>query len=138
MLLERMTRLCLMCFCAASLMLSSCMPSGIEELSSNKLRITLSGSSAPVASDALKVLLKTAAQQTVSRGYRYFRFTDFTAGQSDVPQASQNNIGVLSDNKANFSVTIIMFHLGENGSNGSIDAQQIVEKNGAVFSGNAS
>lgn len=106
----------------ASLVLASCQTNGMQTLAPNMVRLDLTG--VPAASDtevAFRQVLSTAARETLARSYIYFRLRDWTPGPTKVVAPGEPLT-------ANFAVTIVMMHEGEQGSGPAFDARQIVSQ----------
>jgi hypothetical protein len=107
---------------ALTLPLAACLSTQVESLAPNMVRLNIKGNDAPSDSTAIKDLLLLAAKETLARDYALFRFADMRA-------QSAGSLVAADGLRANFSVTVIMFHAGEQGANGVFDARQIVESN---------
>ncbi len=105
---------------AASLVLAACLSNRVQTLAPNMLRLDLTGVDANSEEKVLQQLLALGAQETLSRGYTHFRFVDWTPGATQVVQPG-------APLKANFAVTMVMFHDGEQGQNPVFDARQIAQ-----------
>ncbi|HEY8163726.1 MAG: hypothetical protein ACR650_06515 [Methylocystis sp.] len=105
---------------AASLALSACLSMNVSSLAPNMIRLNMQGIAAPSDEAAIKETLTLAAQQTLARGYTLFRFTDWTAGPTQIVTPGKPAA-------ANFAVTVVMFRDGEQGTNPFFDARQIVK-----------
>ncbi len=81
-------------------------------------RINFQGVDAPSDDQAIKQALALAAKETLARGYTLFRFTNWQAGPTQVVTPGQPAT-------ANFAVTIVMYHDGEQGTVPVFDARQI-------------
>jgi peptidoglycan/LPS O-acetylase OafA/YrhL len=107
---------------ALTLSLAACLSTQVESLAPNMVRLNIKGNDAPSDSTAIKDLLLLAAKETLARDYALFRFADMRA-------QSAGSLNAADGLRANFSVTVIMFHVGEQGANGVFDARQIIEAN---------
>ncbi len=105
--------------CAVSLTLSSCLSNKVETLAENIVRLNFVGGAAPSDQEAFKELMLLAAQETLARGYTFFRLLEWTRGPA--PLAA-----FAPDARANFSVNVAMFRDGEQGSNPVFDARTIM------------
>jgi hypothetical protein len=102
-----------------ALLLPACLSNRVQTLAPNMLRLDLTGVDANSDEKVLQQLLALGAQETLSRGYTHFRFIDWTPGATQIVQPGQPL-------KANFAVTMVMFHDGEQGQNPVFDARQFV------------
>jgi hypothetical protein len=107
---------------ALALSLAACLSTQVESLAPNMVRLNIKGNDAPSDPTAIKDLLLLAAKETLARDYALFRFADMRA-------QSAGSLNAADGMRANFSVTVIMFHAGEQGANGVFDARQIIEAN---------
>jgi hypothetical protein len=109
---------------AVSLQLAACLSNRVQTLGPNMLRLDMTG--LPVGSEeqVLQQLLALGARETLARGYTHFRLSDWKAGAPQVVTPGQPQT-------ANFSVTLVMYHDGEQGSNPVFDARQIRQEKAA-------
>ncbi len=105
---------------AASLGLPACLSTKVASLAPNMVRLNLVEEFAPTEQEALQSVMVLAATETISRGYDLFRFVDWTAGPAQKVTPGQGTV-------ANFAVTVVMFHNGEQGQNPTFNAQQILQ-----------
>lgn len=103
---------------AASLLLAACLSNRVQTLAPNMLRFDMTGLKVSSEEQTLQQLLALGARETLSRGYTYFRFIDWKAGAAQVVTPGQPQT-------ANFSVTLVMFHPGEQGNSAVFDARLI-------------
>ncbi len=103
---------------AASLLLAACLSNRVQTLAPNMLRLDMTGLKVSTEEQTLQQLLSLGARETLSRGYTYFRFSDWKAGATQIVTAGQPQT-------ANFSVTMMMYHDGEQGTAAVFDARQI-------------
>lgn len=115
------SRLMSIALIGASLALGACLSTKVQSLAPNMVRLDLRGVEAPSDELALKQVMTLAAKETVARGYTLFRFADWSAGSTQVVTPGQPAT-------ANFAVTVVMFHDGEQGSTPVFDARQILPK----------
>ncbi|MGJ0506043.1 MAG: hypothetical protein ACR652_02690 [Methylocystis sp.] len=103
---------------ATSLLLAACLTNRVQTLAPNMLRLDMTGVVVSSEEQTLQQLLALGARETLSRGYVFFRFTDWKPGPTQVVAQGQPQ-------KANFSVTMVMYHPGEQGSNPAFDARLV-------------
>jgi hypothetical protein len=103
---------------ALAFALAACL-SNVQSLGPNMVRLNMTGVQAPSEGLAINQVMTLAAQQTLARGYTLFRFIDWTAGQPTAATPGQPAT-------ANFSVTVVMFHDGEQGFYPVFSARQFV------------
>jgi hypothetical protein len=109
---------------AASLLLAACLTNRVQTLAPNMLRLDMTGLNVSTEEQTLPQLLALGARETLGRGYTYFRFLDWKAGETHIMTPGQPQT-------ANFSVTLVMFHPGEQGTNPVFDARQIPQDKAA-------
>jgi predicted small secreted protein len=111
---------------AVSLLLAACQSNRVQTLGPNMLRLDMTG--LPVGSEEqiLQQLLALGARETLLRGYTHFRLIDWKAGAPQVVTQGQPQT-------ANFSVTLVMFHQGEQGNNPVFDARHIAQDKAATL-----
>lgn len=109
---------------AASLLLAACLSSRVQTLAPNMLRLDMRGLEVSSEEQTLQQLLALGARETLARGYTHFRFLDWKAGETHIVTPGQPQT-------ANFSVTLVMFHAGEQGTNPVFDASQIPQDKAA-------
>jgi hypothetical protein len=107
---------------ALTLSLAACLSTQVETLAPKMMRLNVKGNDAPSDQTAIKDLLLLAAKETLARNYELFRFAEMRAQSAGALNAGDKS-------RANFSVTVIMFHPGEQGANGVFDAKLIVDAN---------
>lgn len=105
-----------------ALSLAACLSTKVETLAPNMARLNMTADDTPSDSGALKEVLTVAAKETLARGYTHFRFADLAV--APVRSLTSNEPA-----KANFSVILVMFHEGEQGTQGVFDARRILEMN---------
>lgn len=109
----------------ASLLLTACLSNRVQTLGPNMLRLDMTGLPATGTEEqTLQQLLALAARETLARGYTHFRLTDWKAGPRQIVTAGQPQT-------ANFSVTVVMFHQGEQGNNPAFDARLVPQDKAA-------
>jgi hypothetical protein len=110
----------------ASLLLAACLSSRVQTLAPNMLRLDMTGLPAGTEEQTFQQLLALGARETLARGYTHFRFIDWKAGVPQVVTPGQPQT-------ANFSVTLVMFHPGEQGQNPAFDARMVPQDKAATL-----
>jgi len=88
-------------------------------------RLNITRTDGPSDENVIKELLVLAAKETIARGYAYFRFRDLSARPASLFRTD-------AAAKADFSVTIVMFHEGEQGLDPFFNAAQILKPDSAL------
>jgi hypothetical protein len=106
-------------FCAA-LGLGGCLSTRVANLAPNMVRVDLTGLDVASEGEGLGSALRLAATETLARGYTFFRLVDWSAGPAAIIEPG-------APAAANFAVTVVMFHEGEQDANPVFDARRILE-----------
>lgn len=126
-----------------ALFLSACASVQTMPLAPNMVRIDTRARGLIAQSQAVPQTMRTAAKETIDRGYTHFRFADANLGQGEVYAGSIGNVSgsygqgnynawgsstAINAPVTNAAVTVIMFKANEPGAKGAFNAQEIYLK----------
>lgn len=128
---------------AAASILVACASTQTMPLAPNMVRIDTRARGVIAQSQAVPQTMRTAAKETLDRGYTHFRFADANLGQGEIYAGSIGNVSgtygggnynawgsstAVNAPITNAAVTVIMFKANEPGAKGAFNAQEIFLK----------
>lgn len=127
--------------------LSGCVDTQVMPMGENMVRINTQAGGLLFKGKAIPTTMRTAAKETLARGYSHFRFYDANLSQGsqfigtiDSGQAScygnsyssscygSGGSTALHRHVESSEVTVVMFHPNQPGAKGAFDAQKILDQ----------